>query len=118
MATTPNTNQITGQNIRMLRNKVGLTQEALAQYLNTPREQVSYYENGTRPVSSLHLSKLADLFCMNEYDFFEESLTNREINIAFAFRAGTLQITDLTSIAKFKKIVRNYLNMKKVIGND
>ena len=118
MTTTQNTNQITGDNIRMLRNKVGLTQEALAQYLNTSREQIAYYESGSRLVSSLHLSKLADLFCMNEYDFFEENLINKNINIAFAFRADTLQPTDLASIAKFKKIVRNYINMRNVAGNE
>lgn len=113
MISTLNTNQITGQNIKMLRTKVGLTQDALAQYLGTSREQVAYYENGSRSVSSKHLGKLADLFCMNEYDFFEENLTNREINISFAFRADILEPEDLASIAKFKKIVRNYLNMKK-----
>lgn len=118
MTTTLNINQIAGQNIQMLRTKVGLTQDALAQYLGTSREQVAYYENGSRLVSSLHLSKLADLFCMNEYDFFEEDITNRKINIAFAFRADILQPTDLTSIAKFKKIVRNYLNMKKATCNE
>ena len=118
MTVTLNTNQITGQNIKMLRTKVGMTQEALAQYLGTSREQIAYYENGSRLVPSLHLSKLADLFCMNEYDFFEENTANREINIAFAFRADILQPEDLTSIAKFKKIVRNYLNMKKATSHE
>jgi transcriptional regulator with XRE-family HTH domain len=116
--TTDNTNQITGKNIQALRTKFGLTQEALARYLNTSREQISYYEVGSRPVSSLHLSKLADLFCMNEYDFYEEDMDNRKLNIVFAFRADTLQQTDLVSIAKFKKIVRNYLNMKKVLADE
>lgn len=112
--TTPtiNTNQITGQNIQAIRTSVGLTQEALAKYLNTSREQIAYYEAGSRSVSSTHLTKLADLFCMNEYDFFEEDNTKRKLNIVFAFRADALQQTDLESIAKFKKIVRNYLNMK------
>lgn len=118
MPSTSNTIQIIGRNIQMLRTKIGLTQEALAQYLGTSREQVAYYESGSRMVSSSHLSKLADLFCMNEYDFFEEDITNRKINIAFAFRADILQPEDLASIAKFKKIVRNYLNMKKASGNE
>lgn len=118
MVHTLNTNQIVGQNIQMLRTKIGLTQDALAQYLGTSREQVAYYENGSRSVSSSHLSKLAALFCTNEYDFFEENSSTRKINIAFAFRADTLHPNDLTSIAKFKKIVLNYLNMKKAIGNE
>lgn len=114
-STTPNI--IIGLNIKTLREKMGLTQEALAKYLDTQRENVSYYENGQRNIPSAQLSKLADLFCMNEYDFYEEDLQSRTINIAFAFRAEELQPQDLESIARFKKIVRNYMSMKKAMGN-
>ena len=116
--TTTNPNIIIGQNIRILRDKIGLTQEALAQYLGTSREQVGFYEIGQRSIPSAQLSKLANLFCMNEYDFYEEDLQNRSVNIAFAFRADELQPQDLQSIAQFKKIVHNYISMKKVIGNE
>lgn len=113
-----NPNFIIGQNIRTLREKMGLTQEALAQYLGTSREQIGYYEIGQRSIPSVQLSKLANLFCMNEYDFYEEDLQSRSINIAFAFRADELQAQDLQSIAQFKKIVRNYISMKKAMGNE
>ncbi len=116
--TTTNPNIIIGQNIKTLREKIGLTQETLAQYLGTSREQVGFYEIGQRSAPSAQLSKLANLFCMNEYDFYEEDLQNRSINIAFAFRADELQSQDLQSIAQFKKIVHNYMSMKKVIGNE
>jgi transcriptional regulator with XRE-family HTH domain len=109
---------VIGQNIKFLRERMGLTQEALAQYLGIAREQVGYYEIGQRTIPSGHLSKLANLFCMDEYDFYEEDLQQRNINIAFAFRADELQPQDLESIARFKKIVRNYLGMKKLAGNE
>jgi transcriptional regulator with XRE-family HTH domain len=115
-ANTPNI--IIGQNIKLLREGLGLTQEALAQYLNTAREQIAYYESGTRSVPTTQLSKLADLFCMNEYDFYEEDTEKRKVNIAFAFRADNIESQDLESIARFKKIVRNYLNMQKVLGHE
>jgi transcriptional regulator with XRE-family HTH domain len=115
--TIANSNIIIGQNIRTLREKMGLTQEALAQYLDTKREAIAYYEIGQRSIPSAQLSKLANLFCMNEYDFYEEDLQSRSINIAFAFRADELQAQDLESIAQFKKIVRNYISMKKAMGN-
>lgn len=114
---TINPNVIIGNNIKTLRGKIGLTQENLAQYLGTSREQVGFYEIGQRAVPSTQLSKLANLFCMNEYDFYEEDLQSRSINLAFAFRADELQEQDLQSIAQFKKIVHNYLSMKKVMGN-
>lgn len=115
---TANPNITIGQNIKTLRDKIGLTQESLAQYLGTSREQVGFYEIGQRPVPSAQLSKLANLFCMNEYDFYEEDMQNRSINIAFAFRADELQSQDLQSIAQFKKIVHNYMSMKKALGDE
>jgi transcriptional regulator with XRE-family HTH domain len=113
-----NSNIIIGQNIKALRNKMGLTQEALAQYLVISRELIGFYEIGQRAIPSAQLTKLANLFCMNEYDFYEEDAQNKNINIAFAFRADELHAQDLESIAQFKKIVRNYLSMKKVLCND
>jgi transcriptional regulator with XRE-family HTH domain len=110
--------KIVGENIKSLREKMNLTQEALAHYLNTPRENISYYETGARSIPSSQLSKLANLFCMSEYDFYEENIENKEINIAFAFRAAELKPKDLESIAQFKKIVRNYMNMQKVLGDE
>lgn len=113
-----NLNLVIGQNIKTLREKMGLTQEALAQYLGTKREYIGYYEIGHRNIPSAQLTKLANLFCMNEYDFYEEDAQNKNINIAFAFRADELHAQDLESIAQFKKIVRNYLSMKKAMGNE
>lgn len=112
-----NSNITIGQNIKILREKMALTQDGLAQYLGTSREQIGYYEIGKRSIPSAQLSKLANLFCMNEYDFYEEDLANRSINIAFALRADELQTQDLQSIAQFKKIVHNYLSMKKAISD-
>lgn len=114
----PSSNTIVGQNIRLFREKLNLTQEALAKYLDTSREQISYYETGARAVSSKHLTLLSNLFCLNEYDFFEENTGARSLNIAFAFRAEELSSTDLESIARFKTIVRNYLNMQKALANE
>ncbi len=111
-------NAIIGKNIKSIRLEMGLTQEALANYLQTTREQVAYYELGQRPVSSTHLAKLADLFCINEYDFYEEDPVKRSIHVAFAFRAGLLNNEDLQQVAAFKKVVRNYVNMKSVTENE
>ena len=96
---------------------MGLTQETLAQYLGTSREQVGYYEIGSRSVTTEHLAKLADLFCMNEYEFYEADQEKFQINLAFAFRAESISTENLKTIAQFKRIVRNYLNMKSAVAN-
>jgi transcriptional regulator with XRE-family HTH domain len=113
-----NTNLIVGQNVKLLREQFGLTQEALSKYLLTSREQIAYYENGSRPISTKHLSQLSSLFCLNEYDFYEADFENQKVNVAFAFRATDLQAEDLKSISKFKKIVLNYLNMKNALVDE
>jgi transcriptional regulator with XRE-family HTH domain len=111
-----NPNIIIGRNIRALRDKLGLTQQTLSQYLDVTREQIAYYESGERKIPSTQLSKLSDLFCIDEYDFYEEDIEARKMNIAFAFRANELTDVDLQTIAKFKRLVRNYVNMKR-LGN-
>lgn len=113
-----NPNLLVGQNIRLLRDELGLTQEALAHYLNISREQVSYYENGSRSIPTTQLNRLADLFCLNEFDFYEADQSKRKTNIAFAFRADALEAQDLIGMAQFQKIVRNYLNMKEILRHE
>lgn len=115
--TSTNSNTIIGQNIRLFREEMGLTQDALGKFLGIPREQISYYESGSRSIPVEQLNRIANLFCVEEYDFYEEDSSKRRLNIAFAFRADQINPTDLQTISQFKKIVRNYLNMKKVAVN-
>lgn len=102
-----------GSNLKRFREKLELTQDQFAEYLNISREQVSYYENDAR-VMPLHLiQKSAKLFGIDEYDLEETDNANLELNLSFAFRANNLSHEDLNSIAKFKTIATNYLKMVK-----
>jgi len=102
-----------GSNIKLYRNKLNLTQESLAAYLNITREEINYYENGKRNIPSSIMTKAAKLFGIEEYDLYEEDENNLQANVAFAFRAEFLNAEDLNHIADFRKIVLNYLKMKK-----
>ncbi len=110
--------QVIGKNLQALRQKMALTQEQMAEYLQINREEVSYYENGKRSVPSPLLSKVANLFGVDEYDLFEEDMGAATVNLALAFRADTLNPKDLEQIAGFKKIVMNYLRMKSIIESE
>lgn len=103
--------QTVGRHIKALRERHGLTQERLANYLNVARPMISYYENGERPVPLEQLEKIADFFGLDAYDFMEESPENQQTMVAFAFRADELQAEDMDSIAAFRKVVKNYLKM-------
>lgn len=113
-----NQDQTIGKNLKALRQKLGFTQEQVASYLKINREEVSYYENGNRSAPTAVLSLLANLYGVDEYDFFEEDLDMANVNLALAFRAESIKAEDLAQIAKFKKIVRNYLNMKNLLKNE
>lgn len=110
--------EIIGLNLKSYRTKLGLTQDSLAEYLDVTREEVSYFENGRRQISTLLLTKSANLFGIDEYDFYEEDHSARETKVALAFRANDLDKNDLNQIADFRKIVLNYLGMKNFIENE
>jgi transcriptional regulator with XRE-family HTH domain len=107
---------IIGQNIARLRKRFGMTQESLAEYLNINRVSVTHYENGERTIPIDVLHRLADLFGIELLDLIEENPDQTIANVAFAFRADQLQTQDLQGIADFRKIVKNYLKLKKLSG--
>ena len=109
---------ILGNNIKKYRIKYGMTQQTVADYLDISRGEFNYYENGNRQIPSNLISKLADLFAIEEYDLYEENDAIVYANVAFAFRADTINTDDLKVIANFKKIALNYLKMKKALQNE
>lgn len=110
--------KIIGKNLKALRKQLGYTQEAVADYLGINRVELSYYEGGTRTIPSEKLSKLAELYSIDEYDLYEEDEMLLKNNIAFAFRAENLTSEDLNSIASFRKIATNYLKMQKALAHE
>lgn len=108
--------KILAKNLKDFRVKLDLTQNQLADYLGTSREEVSYYENNHRSVPMDLISKYANLFGVDEYDLYEEDSAISNLNIAFAFRANEISPNDLKAIAGFRKIALNYLKIKKALG--
>jgi len=112
------TNDSVGQNIRLFRDKLGLSQDALANYLGVTREEISYFETGKRIMNTVLIEKAAKLFGVDDYDLFEENPELQQLNVSLAFRAESINTEDLKQIADFRKIILNYLKMKRVAGND
>ena len=107
------TDQIIGHNIAKYRKLLNLSQQALADYLSINRVEISYYETGERTIPTSLTSKLAKLFGIAEYDFYQEDAIVSQLN--FAFRAHGLTTGDLESVADFKTIALNYLKMKRKV---
>lgn len=105
---------IIGSNIKMIRERLGYTQDDLAKYLSVPRPTISYIETGERPCTFDHLERLSVLFNVDLANLLEEDGNAQTLNCAFAFRTNELSPTDLDSIADFQLVVRNYMKMKNL----
>lgn len=104
-----------GATIKQLREGHGLTQQQLADYLEVNRVVLSYFESGERKPALPVLEKLASLFGLEVADLLAPDATTQTLNAAFAFRsAGSLHSQHLAHIASFRRIVSNYLKMKRI----
>ena len=63
-------NKYIGNKIRELREKKNLTQEEIAEYLNTTPQTISRYEKGDRKTNQDILYRLADYFKVSINEFF------------------------------------------------
>jgi len=110
--------QIIGRNLKEYRIRKGYSQDHIAKFIGIDRSNISYYENAEREVPFVILDKLADLYAIELDDLLEEDSTFKIANMAFAFRAEGLQEEDLKSISEFHKVVKCYINMKKILSNE
>lgn len=107
-------NPVIGQNLKTYRDRFGFTQDTFSEYLGINRVELSYYENGKRPIPIAIISKAADIFGIDGYEFYQLEHKSMHSDLAFAFRADDLNAEEISEISKFKKIVKNYLQMKKL----
>jgi transcriptional regulator with XRE-family HTH domain len=98
------------ENLRILRTRCGYTQDTVSAYLGITQSAYNKYEAGVNDVPMETLEKLALLYNVEEYDLLAGSMENMQADMVFAFRKGDTNV-DLTQIAQFQKIVKNYLEM-------
>lgn len=106
--------EIIGNNLKDYRLKLDYNQEELAKYIGVERSTISHFENATREISLIHLNKLADLFGIEVDALLTNNSIEQNANLAFAFRSQGMEEEDLTSIAEFQKIVKNYIQIVKL----
>ncbi len=101
-------------NLEKLRKQLGFSQETVAGYLNVSHTILSNYEKDKYDPTHSHLKQLADLYGVDIADLFEENPAHQVANAAFAFRADGLKQEDLSAIAQFRLIVKNYITLHEV----
>ena len=106
-----------GQRLKAVRQQLGFTQSQVADFLKVRRENISYYETGSRPIDTLTLSKLSNLYGYSlSYFLGSEEDTSNPV-VATAFRAHDLSPEDLNIIAWVKKFTSNLSIINKIVGD-
>lgn len=104
--------EVIANNFKKLRENLGFTQDKIAAFLGCSREEISYYETAAREIPLPVLERAADLFGIELYEFFSEEET---VGIKIAYRADDATVEDLNQIARFKKIVKNYQRINRLM---
>ena len=104
---------IIGRNIKSYRNSFGLTQHQIADLINVTRGTINYYENGSRMPSMISMQKLSDLFGIEPIDLMKENPEELEFNSVIAFKRKSITSKDLKAIARFRRIVKNYIKLNE-----
>lgn len=111
------TNETLSRNIKNLRVKFAFTQAFVAEYLGITAAAVNQYENDARTIPEKVIEKLALLYNIEEFDLYEEDPEKQSVLTSFAFRADEITAEDMQTIARFKKIITNYINMSSALAN-
>lgn len=106
-------NILIGQRIKELREKAGLNQEQIAQFLGVDQSTISKCEKGERQFQVNHLERLGNLFGVSLGDLMNEQAPMAPLQIAF--RADGMQVEDLNAIADIQRIALNLDQMRALL---
>lgn len=110
-----NQDQVIGKNIQALRKKQGFAHDQIAEYLEITPKELRDFENARRTIPTSLMSLLANLYGVDKYDFYEETLEIVSVIPDLDFRVVTIEASDLKQLASFKKIIRNYLEISALL---
>lgn len=107
------TNTSIGQRVKTLREKAGLNQMQIAEFLGVDQSNISKCEKGERQFQIDHLERLGSLFGLSLGDLMSDEVPVAPLQIAF--RADGMQVEDLNAIADIQKIALNLDQMRALL---
>ena len=108
--------KVLGKNLKLIRNKFGLSIFDIANFLGVSSGDVMLYE-GDRSISIIILEKLSDLYGIDCADLFETELDAIIKTKECVMDLSGLHTETLLVIANFRKVVKNYVKMKENYKN-
>jgi transcriptional regulator with XRE-family HTH domain len=102
--------KLIGKRLKAARKDMNYSQQDVADYIGKTREQISYYENGSRQISLSLLNKLSNLYGRSLNYFIDEEPTEPELQIAF--RLNDISKEDLEKIEWAKNFVSNLYELR------
>ena len=105
-----------GKKLKKARELSGLTQAQVASFLDTQRENISYYENGKRHIDTVTLKQLSDLYGYTLSYFLEKDDLGYNPVVSSTFRTSDhLSAEDLSIISWAKKFAMNLDSLKRLL---
>ena len=100
-----------GRNIKSLREKSGLNQRQVAEFLDLDQDMISKIEKGEINISESQIDKLANLFCcpLSSILYGNEDLTCR-----VDYRSNLITKEDLEALSLINKLVLNQFEMDRI----
>jgi Helix-turn-helix. len=97
-------------NLKIFRNHVGYSISEISEYLKIERSIYKDLEEGKRIVPIDIVERLADLYCVDEYGFYENSPKLPTV----------LKIPkeDMSEVSRAFKVVRSYIQMHRILDQD
>ena len=102
--------KLVGKRLKEARENMNYSQQKVADYVDKTREQISYYENGSREIGLSLLTKLATLYGKN-IDYFI-GMDNDEAELQMAFRSDNISKEDQEKIEWARNFVNNLYELK------
>jgi transcriptional regulator with XRE-family HTH domain len=108
---------IIGKNLKMFREASNFTAQQFADLLSIERSTYANYEAGIREMPFELLEKTADFLGCDLSALLSEDASKADLMLC-AFRMDNLTSEDAEQISKFKKFVKSYLKMQKLLQDE
>lgn len=108
---------IIGKNLKMFREATNFTAQQFADLLSIERSTYANYEAGIREMPFELLEKTADFLGCDLSALLSKNANKADLMLC-AFRMDNLTSEDAEQISKFKKFVKSYLKMQKLLQDE